>query len=168
MKHCNTLQHKATRYNTMHTNAHCNKLHCTATQCFAVQHTAAHCNTLQRGTAISKYTLQLTARRCNTLQHTAALQHTANTLQRGKTLSIVSKYAISLLLSVSVFCSLLQSVALTLSAPAQSKFNRQQLTFYCIQVRHLYTLQHTATQCHALQITATHCNTLQTCTSHLF
>ena len=79
---CNTLQHAATRCNTLqlciwfetcfvnhdvidnralqHTATHCNSLQHTATHCNTLQHTATHCNTLQH-----------TATHCNTLQHTA-------------------------------------------------------------------------------------------------
>ena len=105
--HHNTLQHTATRCNTLQnwsrwTNPNSilvtNKLfmkrhtNCsTAKQNKALQHTTTYCNTLQH-TIIYRDTLQRTATHCNTLQRTAThcntLQHSAarcNTLQHAAT-----------------------------------------------------------------------------------
>ena len=78
-------------FTPQHTATHCNALQRTATHCNALQRTAAHCNALQH-TATQCDTLQRTATNCDTLQHTAThcntLQHTAtrcNTLQHTAT-----------------------------------------------------------------------------------
>ena len=63
-------QHTATHCNTLQRIVtHCNTLQHTATHCNTLQHTATHCNTLQH-TAKLCNTLQYTATHCNTLQHT--------------------------------------------------------------------------------------------------
>ena len=46
-KHCNTLQHAATRCNTLqHAATRCNTLQHAATHCSTLQHNITHCNTL--------------------------------------------------------------------------------------------------------------------------
>jgi len=129
---------------------------------FALQHTATHCNTLQRTTTpvialrapwhVSLATcylwqngvslaLQHTATHCNPLQHTAThcntLQHTVahcSTLQRPST---PSGYF---------------SICPWKLAVCGRKV--------CLSLLHYGTLQHTATHSNTLQHTATHCKTL--------
>ena len=85
-----TLQHTATRNNTMQRTAtHCSTcisriqirpMLCTvytATHCNTLQHLATQCNTLQQTTTHCN-TLQRTAMHCNTLRHTAAYESPEN------------------------------------------------------------------------------------------
>ena len=70
-KHCNTLQHTATRCNSLHLRQQQRLMllqHIT-TQGNTFQHTATHCNTLQHIATHCKI-LQHTATYCSILQHT--------------------------------------------------------------------------------------------------
>jgi len=97
------------------------------------QHTATHCNTLQR-------TLQHTATHCNTLQHTAT--HVIP----GRRLSWINAHC-------ATHCNTLQHTlqhTATRCDPRRTKETSHM---------HQHTLQHTATHCNILQHTATHCKT---------
>ena len=126
--HCNTLQHIATRCNTLlHAGTHCNTLQQTATRHNTLQHAATHCNTLQH-TATRCNTLLHAATRSNTLQHIAThcntLQHTA-TYRRavaeaelavecvcaGWGRSVRAQVHLCVLQRVGACCSVLQRVA---------------------------------------------------------
>jgi len=76
--HCNTLQHTATRCNTLQCIVRCNTLQHTAMHHNTLQHTATHCNTLQH-TATHYHTPQYIVR-CSPLAPSSSnklLQHTA-------------------------------------------------------------------------------------------
>ena len=95
--HYNTLQHAATRCNSLqhtmhiescdctlqHVVTHCNTLQHTAARCHTLQNTATHCNPLRHTIHIAPCVVSLhTTTHCHTLQHPATpcspLQHAAS------------------------------------------------------------------------------------------
>jgi len=154
-----SLQHAATRCNTLqHTPAHaascCRRSHGVtlqhaATRCNTLQHTATHCNTrllMQQlvGDEAIQVTPQQAATRCSTLQHTAT--HTCS-LRRA-----ASCWRRSLTGDTAIRCNTLQHAATICNTHL---LMQQVVGDEAIQV----TLQHTAIRCNTLQHTATHCNT---------
>ena len=72
--HCNTLQHAATRCNTLHGFFQLQHVSKSKRVCNTLQHSATSCNTLQHP-ATPYNTLQHPATCCNTLHHPATTSH---------------------------------------------------------------------------------------------
>jgi len=146
--HCNTLQHAATRCNTLQLNLSrrrtpaylsCVLLQRIATRCNTLQRTATHCNVYlwlgRAGGWCAVATPLSAANICwqHTATHCKSLWHSCNTLQYPY----------------------MYTCALVLQAFA-CRFD----TAVC-RLHWQNTLQHIAAHCNTLQHIATHCNTLQ-------
>jgi len=144
---CNTLQHNVWVRHTVCVQAYgwyvVGESKARHMCCNTLQHTATHCNTLERvwrGKG-STYVLHHTATHCNTLQlvwrdkgSTYVLQHTAT------------------------YCNVFgESKAQHMCSPSQWLIDTAPLC---------NALQHTAIRCNTLQHTATHCNTLHYTAPH--